>query len=302
MKTAIPLCALVAIALVAGCRLLDRPPEDVGRSLLHHASASPDSVAMEIIWARFPVGDPELNAEAWQEVDETRIPLAVRRELAANGLRAGVVGPTVPDSIAHALHLTGETPDPQPAGDEPDQHDAQAKPGKPTEAPADCLAEPAVRRRLLQLRRGRRVEIQASDVYDSLPLLISTGRELGGRTFHQAQAIYALEVDPQPNQTARVELTPELHHGQPRIRWTSGDSGILRQAPLREREVFDRLRMDVTLAPGEMLLLMSLPDAGSRLGECFHTVDAMEGREQKLVLVRLAEVPAGKAFDAPAAF
>ena len=34
-----------------------------------------------------------------------------------------------------------------------------------------------------------------------MPLLVSRGRELGGRTFRDAQAIYALTVDPQPDQT-----------------------------------------------------------------------------------------------------
>ena len=73
-------------------------------------------------------------------------------------------------------------------------------------------------------------------------------------------------------------------------------TGILRQAPLREREVFDRLRMSVRLAPGEMLVLMSLPDAGSRLGHYFHTVDSADGPQQKLILIRLAEVPPSDTF------
>lgn len=292
MRTALSVCALAIVALVAGCRLLDRPPEDLGRSLLHRASPSPDSVAMEIIWARFAAGDPELNHDVWQQIDETQIPLAVRQELAANGFRAGVVGPDVPDAIARALRLRGEPPEPPSA-------DRQGDEAELNSSPLATAAEPTVRRRLLQIRRDRRVEIQASDAYDSLPLLISEGRELGGRTFTNAQAIYALRVDPQPDQTVRVELTPELQHGRPRIRWTSTDDGILRQAPLRQREVFERMRIVVTLAPGEMLLLMGLPDAGSRLGECFHTVDAVEGHEQKLVLIRLAQVPPGDAFAAP---
>ncbi len=302
MRITIPLCTAATVVLLAGCRLLDKPPEDVGRSLLRRASQSPDSVAMEIIWARYPVDDPALCNEAWQEIDETRIPPAVRRELAANGLRAGVIGATIPEPIAHALRLTDQTPEPEPTGDEQNQHAVVDESTGLAGTPDSLLAEPTVRRRHMQLRRGRRVEVQASDVYDSLPLLVSKGRDLGGRTFHDAQAIYALEVDPQPDQTVRVELTPELHYGQPRLRFTSGDEMMFRQVPLREREVFDRMRMEVTLAPGEMLLLMSLPDSGSRLGECFHTVDAVEGRRHKLVLVRLAEVPRSNAFDAPAAF
>ena len=87
-----------------------------------------------------------------------------------------------------------------------------------------------------------------------------------------------------------------MQFGQSRLRYTGGDDGILRQATLKDREVFDRLRVAVKLAPGEMLVLMSLPDAGSRLGHYFHTVDSSDGPQQKLILIRLAEVPPSDTF------
>lgn len=255
-----------------------------GKSPLRPAAASPDSVAMEIIWARFAADAPELNDAAWREIDETQIAPAVRRELANNGFRVGVIGSTVPAAIARALG-SGENHD-----DEPSTHNG-AK-------PATLTAEPLVHGRIQQLRRNQRSEIQASDVYPSLPLLINGGQELSGRTYSDAQAIYALRVDAQPDQTVMVELTPELHYGPARLRFTRDDDdmGILRQAPLRERRVFSELRMSVRLAPGEMLVLMGLPDAGSRLGHYFHSVDSTEGRQQKLILIRLAEVPPSDIF------
>ena len=45
-----------------------------------------------------------------------------------------------------------------------------------------------------------------------------------------------------------------------------------------------------------MLVLMSLPDAGSRLGQYFHTVESPDGPQQKLILIRLAEVPPSDTF------
>jgi hypothetical protein len=180
-----------------------------------------------------------------------------------------------------------------------DQRESPSPPGESAErAEGETveLADPIVRGRVRQLRRDQRSEVQASEVLASVPLLVSGGRELGGRTYQQAQAIYALRVCPQPDRTAVVELTPELHHGPARVRWTGGDDGVLRQAPLRDREVFDRLRLSVKLAPGDMLVLMSLPDAGSRLGHYFHTVDSADGPQQKLILIRLAEVPPSDTF------
>jgi hypothetical protein len=253
-----------------------------GHSPLQPASPSPHSVTMEIIWARFPAGDPTINTDAWREIDETQLPPSVQRALANNGFRAGVVGTRLPEPIAHALRQGEAAPD----------QVTLAAAGEPLQ----LSAEPIVHGRVRRLRRNQRSEIQASDVYASLPLLVSGGRELSGRTYQQAQAIYALRLDPQSDRTVIVELMPELHHGPPRVRWTGGDDGILRQAPLRDREVFDQLRVTVRLAPGEMLVLMSLPDAGSRLGHYFHTVDSADGPQQKLILLRLAEVPPSDTF------
>ncbi len=65
---------------------------------------------------------------------------------------------------------------------------------------------------------------------------------------------------------------------------------------MRDREVYDRLRMNVRLSAGEMLVLMSLPDSGSRLGDYFHTVDSPQGKQEKLILLRLVEVPPSDTF------
>jgi hypothetical protein len=275
-------CLYALLGAFAGCRLFNDDAVVQSRSPLQPAQPSPDSVTMEIIWARFPAGDPALNNDAWRDIDETQIAPGVHRELADNGFRAGVIGVTLPDAIARALRQGEASSDDSAPAEE--------------EGTVPLAADPVVRGRVRQLRRDQRSEVQASEILGSVPLLVSGGRELGGRTYQQAQAIYALRVDPQPDRTALVELTPELHHGPARIRWTGGDDGILRQAPLREREVFDRLRLKVKLAPGDMLVLMSLPDAGSRLGHYFHTVESADGPQQKLILIRLAEVPPGDMF------
>jgi hypothetical protein len=286
MRTLLHCCALLlaTLATSGGCRLfdLDRPGVVQGHSLLKPARPSPDSVAVEIVWARFPAGDPALNDSMWQDIDETAIDASVARDLAHNGFRAGVIGGALPAALTRALRQDGASP-----------NEGVATTG---ENLADLMAEPSVRSRLVQARRGRRVEIQASDIYPTLPLLTDYGGELGGSTFHDAQAMYALEVNPQPDHTAVIRLTPELHHGSPRLRWSQGDEGVLRQAPMRDHEVFDRLRLSVKLAPGEILVLVNRPDAGSRLGQYFHTVDSADGRQQKLVLIRLAEVPSSNTF------
>ena len=279
----------VALALVAclasGCQLFHgKEPFGQGHSPLQPAQASPDSVAMEIIWARFPADDPVLDDAAWREIDETQIEPAVRRELVNNGLRAGVIsGATclprfersssrriAPESLNHRAHGQSSL--------------------------AELLTEPVVHGRKLQLRRNQRSEIQASEVYPSLPLLVSGGTELGGQTYAQAQAVYALRVDPQPDRSATRRAHTRVHYGAPQLEIHGRRVGAAHGFAQRSREVFDQLRLSVKLAPGEMLVLMSLPDAGSRLGHYFHTVDSADGPQQKLILIRLAEVPPSDTF------
>jgi hypothetical protein len=290
MKTATHYGAALALTacLASGCQMF--PKQHValkGHSPLRAAQPSPDSVAMNIVWARFPANDAVLDDAAWREIDETQIDPAVRRELLDNGLRAGIIACSLPPAIAKLMRSDGGPEPPPVVGD---ATRAMATPL------ADLATEPIVHGRTIRLRRKQRTEIQASEVYPSLPLLVSGDAELGGRTYEQAQAVYALRVDPQSDRSTIVELTPELQYGQSRLRYTGGDDGILRQASLKDRKVFDRLRLSVKLAPGEMLVLMSLPEAGSRLGHYFHTVDSADGPQQKLILIRLAEVPPSDTF------
>lgn len=295
MRTVLLFCTLPWIVLAGGCRLIDHGETVQSHSPLHPARSSPDSVALEIVWARFPVNDPQLCDTMWQDIDETRLSPTVRRELANNGFRVGVVGGTLPDALAKLLTPAEDdiekTDSKKTSTDKSDKSDVEAKQNA-------LLAEPTIRRRVLQLRRGRRAEIQASEIYSTFPLLVHQDRELGGHTYQDAQAMFSLRVDPQPDQTAIVDLTPEIHHGTPRLRWTSEDDGVLRQAPLREREIFDQLRINTPLAPGEMIVMTCLPDSGSRLGHYFYEVNSADGPQQKLILVRLAQVPPSHAFDA----
>jgi hypothetical protein len=289
MKTATHFGAALALlaCLASGCQLFPRSHVALkGHSPLQPAQASPDSVAMNIVWARFSANDPIRDDATWREIDEAQIEPAIRRELLNNGFRAGVISGAMPPAIAKIMRQDERPAAPPVVGDPKAPATVQS---------AELLNDPVVHGRTKQMSRKLRVEVPASEVYGSLPLLVSGGSELGGHTYEQAQAIYALRVDPQPDHSTLVELTPELHHGAARLRY-SGEEGIVRQVMGKDREVYDRLRFSVKLAPGEMLVLMSLPDAGSRLGHYFHTVDSSDGLQQKLILIRLAEVPPSDTF------
>lgn len=265
--------------------MFDGEGRSPGQTPLHKASASPDAATIEIFWARFPPDSANLSDQLWSEVQEDRLPPELRARLAQHGLRAGVVGGTPPAALMELLN---------PDGRSFDEHadDEQISPSSLSETPR-------VTRRLKQLRFNTRMELQASEVIESAALLVPQNGELSGGTFELAQAVYQLELHGRPNRQVELEIVPELQYGPQRTRWSQDNNGILRLAPGRDAEVFQGLKMSVPLSPGEMLVICGLPAASSRLGQYFHSVQTPTGREQKAVLIRLAEIPQGIAFRTP---
>lgn len=270
------LAALVAsVPWLTGCGvLLTTPPPADPQSLLRAVETGPESVTLEIFQVRIPDDDAELAERLWSAVDEQRIGLDVRRDLVRNGFRAGVLGGTVPDVLAEQLNLQSEMP-----VSETDR------------VITDKNASPRVIRRVLQLNRNDQRSVQASELRDHLNVLINGDDGLKGQSFEQVQAVYTLRAEPASGQRVALRLTPELHHGQLRNRYAGSDQGIFLVTPSRERQVYDRLSLNVELAAGELLVVGCLPDAPKSLGRAFHGVDIAGPVQQKLVMVRLFQVP-----------
>jgi len=87
-----------------------------------------------------------------------------------------------------------------------------------------------------------------------------------------------------------------LHHGGPRQQWRGEDEQFVLQTA-RAREVLEVLRFSAVLAPGETLLLGALPDRAGSVGGRFLTDERDGTVEQKLVLVRLAQIQRDDLFE-----
>ncbi len=259
---------LLLLAPMLGCQ----DPLKRGQSPLAPVRMSPQSVVVEVLRVRFPMADQGVGEDVWSEVDEQRFPAELRRQLAANRFRVGLIGGQLPMTLSRLMQLS----DAPPPADRSNVISAEA-----------MEEEPRVQRSHMTLRSGRRGEICASDVYGQLPVLINESGELGGKIFSQAQGMLAVKAFPENDGRVRLEIVPELHHGQPQQRWV-GSQGMMRLDTSRPRRVFDRMRVSAMLAPGEMLLLGSLPNRPGSLGHHFFTRD--RGRlEQQLIVVRLAQ-------------
>jgi hypothetical protein len=259
------LCGWSALALGAGCQVFDKPPQAALDQFLQPITTSPDSVTLEIFHARIPIDKEATADKIWDHIDEQRFAPELRRQLVANGLRAGIVGATPPEAISDLLALQSEAP--------------------------ETSAVPRVTRQVKQLNRLDEMTIQVSDLRDEAHVLFSKDGVMGGKTFMQVQGVYTLQAEAAPAQRVKVRITPELQHGELRQRRVGSDKGIFLSTVSREREVFEQLTMQTLLAPGDLLVLGCLPNAKASLGGVFHTASSGGQDERKLVILRLLEVP-----------
>ncbi len=266
-----------ALLVSQGCGSMRNPGDITPESLLQTAHASSESVSLDIYWARTAAQQPDWHTAMWESVQEDRIPVEVRRRLAENGLRAGVVGGNPNTTIARLLN-----PDPSASPEE--------------RAQAALSGEAKVTRRLMPLRPHQRGEVQATDSAINCTVIRRHDGELTGRPYTTAQGIYTLELLRKEGDRIELELTPEVQHGLPKMQYTTAGPGVVIQRPGRETEVFDDLATRVSLVSGEMLLVAPLPDAGSKLGGMFHVTHGADGPQQRILMVRLSQVPRTKSL------
>ena len=258
----------------AGCLAPIHPPEEALQALLAPVETSPESVTLEIFHARIPLDQQEQADQLWAAIDEMRLSVDVRGRLTANGFRQGVHSGGLPADLAQLLQLSDE-----PAADEG------------AHLITDRSAHPRVTRRVVQLRRGDRTQIEASELADELHVLYKNDQGLEGSSFMQAQPVYQLRAAATAGQRVTVELLPELHHGELRNRYVGSDPGIFLMTPSREREVYADLRAEFDLAPGELLVLGNLEQAPGSIGEAFHTSRSTGASQRKLLLIRILQIP-----------
>ena len=274
-----PRIGLFALAVVAavGCS----PIRPQGKSPLAPARMSPDSVALDIFFVRFPFGKEEINGPLWDEIDEQHFPPEVRRRLLENGFRVGVVAGQLPMGLSQLLELK----------------DKPAPDGRPQETNlADLEAEPRVVRRYLQLRANQRSEIIASEIYEQLPVLTCESGDVCGQTYPKAQGVLIVKTRPERDGRVRLELVPELQYGDVKQRY-AGNHGAVRLETGRSRRDFDNLALAANLAPGDTLVLGSLPNRTGSLGHHFFTHESTGKLEQKLLVIRLGQTQHDELFN-----
>jgi hypothetical protein len=237
-------------------------------------AGSSETVTLEIFSAPVSMADERLNA-LWSEVDEQPFDPELRRNLHQNGIRAGVVGPHVPDMLAEMLKIT-------------DQRVAER-------SLVALDAEPGVVLRVLQPRLGNRNEVIVNETRETVTMLRKAEGQVEGKTYFKAECQLALKVLSQSDALVHLELVPEVHYGDVKARATGSD-GVFIWKPERSKQIFYDLKMAASLGPGQMLVLTCAGDKPGSVGHGFFGLSGGEKPMQKLWVIRVAGAGPDRAF------
>jgi hypothetical protein len=267
--------SVLVLLLLAGCRSWNQPLETSVLKLPTPRLAM-DSVAVDLTFVRIPIDEQQLDQTIWAEVDEQCVSPELRSHLNANGLRVGVIGRQLPAALVRLLDES-----------ENDQLDRE------TVRETDVLT----RARHQRWKSGRRVPIVATPIQSSMVLLHrpSFSPILSGQSFKEAQGFLVARPYPQKDGQVRVELTPEIHFGDVKQQWISGE-GTYHLKSGKERHVLSDLQMPVELTLGQALLVSCTP-ARNGVGRTLFVDSDSGDPQQKMLFLRVAQSRQEELFD-----
>ncbi|HEX3870677.1 MAG TPA: hypothetical protein VHV77_09585, partial [Pirellulales bacterium] len=241
------LTASVVVTL-GGCA---RVPSRSETASLLAAPPTPQTVSLDLFTIRVAMDEAALDESIWSDVDELEFPLELRRRLASNGIRAGVVGSDWPARVQSLLKL-----EPPPAASTPSEGSIEIH-------VSDFEHQAPVRHRVLQVPGGRKAQIlcvgEQTRIADLSLLLRDDDGVVTGRTYRKAMGMLVVRAFPQGDRRVKLDLLPEVEHGDPQRRFEPGD-GMLRVEFAPQHDRFDSLRMEANLSVGQMLVVTCQTD------------------------------------------
>jgi hypothetical protein len=289
-----PCYLALSLSLLVGCAQVNA----TGKSPLAPPRMADDTIALEKCTIRFAHADPDLDDQVWREIDEECLPSALRARLAANGFRAGVIGAHLPTAIEKVVreNVTAPTKNEPAEVQTPPEEELGVLDMKPV----DLMSEPKVRRSLWQTRAGHPGIIITAGERARIPnvavLVRGEDGHVTGRNYERVMGALSMKAMAEHDGRVRIEVIPELEHGEPRSRFVAGD-GMIKADYRPETVLFKDLQIDTLLAPGQTLVLGTRADKPGSLGSHFFTEQGSSGTlEQKMLLVRVEHSPGDDAF------
>ncbi len=285
-------CVLLA-ASVCGCALWQgrqraARAEAAKKALLRPLQAPRNTIELEIVFVDTLADDPLLRERLWQDVDQVAaLSAETRARLRRAGFRVGQVGTTFPPALESLLKMS----DCSQSATDGQSNRPQQTASSHTASGSD---EPGFVVRVLALPSGTDAEIETGPIFPTRRLRLPTeGGDEVVRTFDNARCVLRVRAVAVDKGWARVEFTPEIHHGRVAPRPTPLPTGWLFRTG-QEVEPLYGLRFKVNLNVNESVLVTSSSDDPLSPGFQFFRGPNESAHLQRLLLVRLARVPASE--------
>lgn len=268
-----PVLHISMLALLS-CGALACQSMSSGRSSAHQATAfklplltAPrNSVELDIVFVDRPVSDPLLGRTLWREVDQVGTLSAEQRATIRDaGILVGHVGSSPPDALQSLLNLTDQ------------DHERQRR-------EANGIPKTAARR--VALPAGTDTEVWSNETVPQRQVTLPEGKKL---ELANMRGLLRLRAERSQDGWARLDFTPELHHGETNTRPFAATTGWIYRTTQEVIPCFAQ-QFSANLNVGEMLVLTCDRDRPGTLGQSLFQFEDSTGLKQRLVVVRLAEL------------
>ncbi|QDV31064.1 hypothetical protein Spb1_30010 [Planctopirus ephydatiae] len=225
-------------------------------------NAPANSIQLEILFVERPASDPTVSEKLWREIDEVGAAApGLRQLMQQNGLRIGTVGASPPPMLQALLGMSRQIED-------------------------EYSLSQCVRRKVV-VQSGATTNIDVKSWLDPMEVSLNENGKTTSKTFEQLQCVLKLRPHRLQDGWVRLDLIPELHHGQEQMRHTPTDAGWeLRGGKLVETCYAQKF--SVTLNTGEMAVASCTNAAETTLGGNFFGQPKQLQPKQKVLVVRFA--------------
>lgn len=319
------LCALSTI--FAGCTFLTTTPTASSKSPLRPFEPNEHQAALEITTLHLPKQTPEERERLWSGIDELALDPELRRQLAVNGFRAGIIRGETPAALEEmiAAQLTGKAVshvDPLKIGTETKDDEKQgaseaSKPKSPGELRQDTPTVAAAKNATEQVLQEeteketfgvvkpkrlatREPGVRTHTIYlqTDQPVELQTGglHEQWPLLWNQAgqlQGKTLLQAQGVWQVRARQRNNGLLLKLTPEIQHGVaksewvGEDGVFRQEFRKPKQAFAGLALETQLQPGQGLILVPQADRPGSMGQYFLGHRIGEELQPRLLLVRV---------------
>lgn len=229
-----------------------------------------EAVSVEIMLADRAAGDPMFGSALWTNLNEISATSPANRNLLRKtGFQYGLSPSTPPFAVQALLSSDGKSAT---------QRVQRLKYGFPSGG--EHLVE----------------------TWPEVPLLEcpvpAGGQKLEKQTFKSARCVFRVRVEKAEEGWARLDFTPEIHHGPVVTKRVPSEHGYLFENG-QEIEALHDLRFSAELNLSELAVIGLSENSDSSLGHCFFR-GASDGRLERVLMIRLAglyEVQPVRQFD-----